>query len=811
MRVTDNILFNNFLYNINKVNEKTYITNEELASGKKLLNLSSDPIGLSKVLSLKDINMRFDQYVTNIDSANSVLNAEDTALSNADDLMHKVGALLIQGANSTNNDEASRTAIAENLDSITQEIKNSANTIFQGKYLFSGFKTDTQPIQDDTQEVAITNTGGSDIEAAISPAYKDINQFESGNYTIHIENGRLSILDNSGKVLPVDADAKDESDTGGNVLSDSIDISSKEGSWIDTGRGIKIKLGSDVTTARNITISYKAGGDYLYRGDDGERDVEYSDGLTSPVTITAKNIYKPTNQTVENNNFIIDKTTNNPLTKETKLTDMELTEALNNVSLQTGYEIQIEGTDHNGNIVSGIYNITNSSATVSDLINKVENLDSVEELENNKTLITSGGSLAVLSTTLGSLGIINTASTIIFRGKNHNGTSVNVSYAANANTTLASVASFISSNFNAAVTTQHGRILIKDNENKESQLSVSASTKTGNNPIFGYFFEHSKGGSGGFKDTVDGYVKNGHIYFEDKRPSESKFNLSFKILDTNSTPPAAKPNIFGIFNVSTLGSGVDVFRELKDASSALKNPDINNQIGIPTHWDQGSTLSPSITGKYLGGLTDNWTVKVAEGSSDLSVNNASAKLEITDSKNNNVASIYIKNDNGKYDIQVKNKDNTLIYNVKDADNLDNIVVETTQARSDFNAQKDFGVNGNAGVTLNFDSGGLKEVFQTGDSFSFKVSNAIENAIGKSEDSLNQILSARAIIGARVNRMSIAQDRITYTKVSNSKTISEIEDANMAEVFTDYQRNLTVMKALLNTGSKLTSQNLFDYL
>ncbi len=809
MRITDSILFNNFLYNINKVNEKSYITNEELASGKRILNLSTDPIALSKVLSLKDINMRFDQYVTNIESANSVLNAEDTALSNADDLIHKASSLLVEGANSINNDSASRTAIAENLNSITDEIKNSANTIFQGKYLFSGFKTNTQPIQDETQEVTITNTGGSSAEMAVSPVYKDINQLESGNYTVHIKDGKLYITNNSGEVVPLDSDSKDESNVGGNTLSDSIDITGKENQWIDTGRGIKIKL-PDTTTEQTISFSYKAGGNDIYEGDDGERDVEYTDGLTSPITITAKDIYKPTNQTVENNNYMLDKTTNNAVTKETQLTDITLSESLKNVAIQTGYDIEIKGTDHNGNIVSGVFNVSSTSLTINDLIKKVESLDSTEELTNNKTLVTSSNQIATASTTLGSLGIVSTTSTLIFTGKNHSGVSVNVSYAVSAGTTLSAIDQFIGSNFNVTVEVQHGKIVLEDNQAGESDLSLNVHTKDTNNPVFGYFFETSKGGSGGFKDTVEGYVKNGHLFFKDKRPSDSKFNLSFSIKDPTSSPPETKPNVFGVFNVSVLGKGIDVFKELRDASYALEHPNENNQIGIPTHWSQGTTLKPTLSGNYLGGKNDTWTVNVVKGSNDLSVDGASATLDVTDSNNNKVATINITNNGGKYDIEVKNKDGVLIYNAKDKTDLSGIVIETEQAKDSFN-ESDTGVNGIAGVTLNFDSGGLKEVLKDGDSFSFKLSNAIENALGKSEDALNQILAARSIIGARTNRMSLAKDRIDYIKVSNSKTISELEDANVAKVYTDYQRNLIVMQALLNTGSKLTSQNLFDYL
>lgn len=806
MRITDNILFNNFLYNINKINKKTYTTNSQMSSGKKLLDLSSDPISLSKVLSLKDINMRFDQYVTNINSANSILDAEDTSLSNADDLIQKASSMLIKGANSTNNDEASRTAISKELDSIIEELGNSANTIFQGKYLFSGFKTDTQPIQDETQEIVVTNTnGGHDVETEIAPVYKDINQFEDGNYTVHIENGKLSMKDESGEIVPIDDNSKDESDVGGNLLANSIDISDKKDAWIDLGRGAKIKL-SDVDSAYDIKISYKSGGNFVYGGDEGTRKVEYSDGLASPVTITAKDIYKPTNQTLENNNYLFDKTTDNYITKETGLADIALNESVNSVALQTGYTIEITGNDHSGNLINGVISIA-SGMSVSDMIDRVVSLDSTEELENNKILVTSGGTLADADTTLSALNLVHNVSTITFSGMNHSGVAVNVSYAVSGGTTLGSIASFISSSFDADVKTEHGRIVIEDSKAGDSELKISAQTKNGKDPLFGYFFESSRGGSGGFKNTVEGKVENGHIVFKDKRPSESKFNLSFKIKDSSG---AVQPNVFGVFNMKTLGKGIDVFRELSDASYALKHPNENNQIGKPTNWSSGTTMLPTISGKYFGGINDKWTAKVVKGSDNLSVDGATSKILITDNKNETVATVDIVNDGGKYNIQVKNRENILIYNAKGASDLNGIVVETKQASNDFNEQ-DEGVNGNAGVTLSFDSGGLTKVFKEGDSFSFNLSNSIENAIGKSEEALNQILSARAVVGARTNRMSLAGERIDSVKISNSKAISELEDANMAEVFSDYQRNLVVMQALLNVGSKLTSHNLFDYI
>ncbi|WP_025270395.1 flagellin N-terminal helical domain-containing protein [Hippea sp. KM1] len=898
MRITDNILFNNFLYNINKINEKTYINNEKMASGKRLLDLASDPIALSKVLSLKDINMRFDQYITNINSANAYLDAEDTALSNADDLLHKAGTLLVDGANSLNNDLASRTAIAENLDSIKDELIDSANTVFQGKYLFSGTKTDTKPIQTIQNEATtISITKGSnikDIKIAATENFSDINQLESGNYQIKIEDGKLKLYKGDAttesNIVSIDSDSQDQSDTGGNILSSYIDLTDptieekiQDGQWIDTGRGLKVKIElqnptADLTSiSASLSLSYKNGGRNIYQGDEGQRNIEYSDKLTSPINITAKDIYKPTNQTLENDNQLIDSTTQDPMTASSKLVDLdlpeELAEAIRQTSSASGYKLQdgdvinIEGTDHSGNLVKGTYTVA-SSSDIEGLLSFIHGLDSTEVLKSNRAFAQYDGTPIDSATQLSSINDANIhnaiGSTLVLKGFDHDGNLVSTTISLTPSTTMGDIANAIESNFDVSVSINHGRIEIEDNTPGSSNLKLYAYTQTSKIPIFGSFTETSRGGSGGFKD-IEARVENGRIELIDKRPSDSKFNLSFKIEDSSGNE---KPNIFGVFNIKTLGRGVDVFRALEDASYALKNPYSKNQIGKPSNWQDISTFKPVIGGKYLGDKNDTWTVKVAYVANTSTTNYSAIKeeqvedianslnvgqtktvgmLQITDSDGKTIAvvGLNIKRESSGFSYSIQTKvpkdpdkqldfsriesldqiNGTTIFSrtstgfstasdVSDAllSNLDDIVIQTKDAKmgSEFNGE----INGYPGVRLNLikpDVSGAPSILQKGDSFSFKLTNTVEKALGKVKSSLDQVLAARSIVGARVNRFQLAHERISYIKLSNTKTISELEDANIADVFSEFKRNQIVMQATLQVGSKLTSQSLFDYL
>ncbi|MGC8706800.1 MAG: flagellar hook-associated protein FlgL, partial [Desulfurella sp.] len=182
MRITQDMLYSNFLSNINNVNTQLYNTQTQMATGKSVNNLSDNPIALSQILTISDIQTRFDQYKSNINYANSLLSAQDTATQNISQLLQNSGSLIIQAANATN-DIASNTAIAQQLQAVEAEIKNSANTMFGGNYLFSGFLTNTAPVQNITQQAAIINNPSNNaFQITTSKNFGDLNQFQSGTY-----------------------------------------------------------------------------------------------------------------------------------------------------------------------------------------------------------------------------------------------------------------------------------------------------------------------------------------------------------------------------------------------------------------------------------------------------------------------------------------------------------------------------------------------------------------------------------------------------------------------------------------------------
>ncbi|MGC9257340.1 flagellar hook-associated protein FlgL [Desulfurella sp.] len=793
MRVTNSMLFNNFLSNINNINTQLYNTQTQMATGKSINNLSDNPTALSQVLSINDIQSQFTQYTSNINLANSTLSAQDTATQNMSQLLQNSGSLVVQAANATN-DTASNTAIAQQLQAMEAEIKNSANTMFGGNYLFSGFLTNTAPVQNVTQQVAIINNASNNaFQITTSKNFGDLNQFQSGTYTVNITSGKLSITDSNGNLIPISSDGIDRSSSEGDQLSNSTDVSSliQIGGWFNTGRGVKIYIPKGASGS--FTFSYSPGGNNVYMGDNNNLSIAYSNGLTTPITINAKELLYQQNQTLQSNNQLLN-SSNDPATAQTKLVDLHLANSLSNVSLQTGQTIVLTGTDHNGNIVSGTFSIANNLATasLSNFLSFITHLSTKELLQNNKTITLSGGTIANGNTTISQL---TNGSSVIIRGLSHSG-GVSTTISFSANTTVSAMLASIGRIFNVTATINHGIIQIADNKIGSSVLNIAMQTKTSSMPVFGLFNSISHGISNAFLGTVSATIQHGQIVIQDLRGGTSKLNLSINVLNSNSAKSAA--NIFGVFNTIQQGGGIDVFDAFDNAQAAILGQSVN-QISKATGFSAGSTLVPTVSGYYTGNNSDTWTFSVSGASSGISFPHT---ITITNSKNQNIGKITMGVTSGIFRITVLDSKNNTYASYSTSGTSNNAIasfLNTTQIQLP------------DGLNLTLASQNVTPLLKDGDSFSIKLTNMLQQSITNIQNSLSQVDANRSVIGAYEQRMQLAQTRINNTSLSNSQTLSNLQDANYAQVISNYEQEVTIMQALLQSFAKVNQLSLFNYI
>jgi len=120
--------------------------NEQATSGKKISAPSEDPVVAIRALKLRTTCDQLDQYKNkNIKDALSWLDTTQSSIENILSRMQSVYAYAEQGANDTFSTD-DRNKIINELRSLKDGIYSEGGTTYAGRYLFSGYKTETNLI-----------------------------------------------------------------------------------------------------------------------------------------------------------------------------------------------------------------------------------------------------------------------------------------------------------------------------------------------------------------------------------------------------------------------------------------------------------------------------------------------------------------------------------------------------------------------------------------------------------------------------------------------------------------------------------------
>jgi len=184
MRITNNMLSQNLLRNLETAQGRMDQLQNQLSSGHRISRPSDDPVGIQNAMRLKSNISSVEQWKSNADAAVDYMNTTDSTLGDMTSMLQRVRELTVQGANGTLA-AVDKGAIADEVDQIKEQLKMMANTQIGSKYIFSGTATDKELIP----------TDGSPSMANGSPV-----SFEVGN--------NLSIdISVSGQTLFGDADS----------------------------------------------------------------------------------------------------------------------------------------------------------------------------------------------------------------------------------------------------------------------------------------------------------------------------------------------------------------------------------------------------------------------------------------------------------------------------------------------------------------------------------------------------------------------------------------------------------------------------
>jgi flagellar hook-associated protein 3 FlgL len=88
---------------------------------------------------------------------------------------------------------------------------------------------------------------------------------------------------------------------------------------------------------------------------------------------------------------------------------------------------------------------------------------------------------------------------------------------------------------------------------------------------------------------------------------------------------------------------------------------------------------------------------------------------------------------------------------------------------------------------------------------------IQGLLERLDESAERVVKYRTEIGALTNTISNAETNIEKTKLLNEAHKSKIEDADVAELFTDLQKEQNILKATYKASSNLMNTSLMDFL
>lgn len=283
MRVTQSMLSNNMLRNLNTSYSKMGVWQQQLSSGSKLLRPSDDPVGVTKAMSYRTQLAQNAQYTENLDTATKWLDTTDTSLGSLGSAMTRVQELITQAANDTNQ-TVDREKMLTEIRQIHEEVKDLANTKVGQDYIFSGTRTNEPAYTD----ASVTTTGYTDATGN-TVASKDSYTQKDGSTVMMYRDG-AGILKATVKTTSTIPAVTTVTDSNGKEATTPINIADANGATV---LSIANGTGAETATATAGTATTETKKMPLYLdGMNASANIEiYNDIQIGVNTTNVKNMF----------------------------------------------------------------------------------------------------------------------------------------------------------------------------------------------------------------------------------------------------------------------------------------------------------------------------------------------------------------------------------------------------------------------------------------------------------------------------------------------------------------------------------------
>ncbi len=234
-RISDLSFTNTYLNNLNVIKNQLSQLNMQVSTGKKINKPSDSPTGTSQILRMNKQISQIDTFSGNIQNSLSFANETSFAMESIQSEVVDILSNLTSVQNAANTDLNS---FADQVDLSLQSILNSANSEYDGKYLFSGTDQSAKPF-------GYTSDGKS-IEVKLNDV--------SGTQQVRISSNILQKINMTGQEVfgttITQSGSLDASHSVGDVVSNQQTIFDAEGNQYT------LNLDYTKTSANTYSVSY---------------------------------------------------------------------------------------------------------------------------------------------------------------------------------------------------------------------------------------------------------------------------------------------------------------------------------------------------------------------------------------------------------------------------------------------------------------------------------------------------------------------------------------------------------------------------
>jgi len=248
MRVTSFDKYQMSQHYLSKIDSESVRKQEQIATGKQFSRVSDDPVKVNRSMLMDVTESRINQYQANVNDTKSLLEYMDVTFDSASDALTQAQEIAIKGASATYSD-ADRVTFSNSIEEIIKQVVGLANSQHLDRYMFSGEKLDTKPLDYDgttftyngnnnnmdvrvSEDVNVTvsesaaqvfvpalnelvklrdalkSNNQADIESAMGGVQKETNKFIDNRSKIGVQIESVELLDESYNQVKLDLSTK---------------------------------------------------------------------------------------------------------------------------------------------------------------------------------------------------------------------------------------------------------------------------------------------------------------------------------------------------------------------------------------------------------------------------------------------------------------------------------------------------------------------------------------------------------------------------------------------------------------------------